>query len=160
MYKNKRIYYLISFIIIFLVILMPTKIYADNQVTPTGNSVPGSRSGGNSTSGGNSSVGGSNGGSGEGEFNSSLGDLSDFKGSADDSQKLEEKAGKILGAIRTMGVTSSVTILMVLGIKYMLGSVEEKAEYKKDFIPYIIGAILLFSGSLVPQILYELSKNI
>ena len=45
-----------------------------------------------------------------------------------------------------VGFLISVGVLMVLGIKYMMGSAEEKAEYKKTFIPYIIGAIILFAA--------------
>ena len=35
---------------------------------------------------------------------------------------------------------------MVLGVRYMMGSAEEKAEYKKVMIPYLIGAVLLFAA--------------
>ena len=38
----------------------------------------------------------------------------------------------------------SVVALMIIGVKYMLGSVEEKAEYKKTMRPYVIGALMLF----------------
>ena len=38
----------------------------------------------------------------------------------------------------------SVVALMIIGVKYMLGSVEEKAEYKKTMRPYVIGAFMLF----------------
>ena len=37
----------------------------------------------------------------------------------------------------------SVITLVVLGIKYMVGSIEERAEYKKSMIPYLIGAFLI-----------------
>lgn len=52
----------------------------------------------------------------------------------------------IVRVITTIGVVVSVIILIVLGIKYMMGSAEEKAEYKKTMIPYLIGAILLFAA--------------
>ena len=42
--------------------------------------------------------------------------------------KLEKKVEQILGVINTIGVVTSVVVLMVIGIKYMTGSVEEKAE--------------------------------
>lgn len=38
----------------------------------------------------------------------------------------------------------------------MVGSIEERAEYKKTLFPYLIGAILLFSGTLLPQIIYNI----
>ena len=42
----------------------------------------------------------------------------------------------------------------------MLGSVEERSEYKKSMVPYLIGAVLLFSGTAIPQIIYTLSHNL
>ena len=42
----------------------------------------------------------------------------------------------------------------------MLGSVEEKAEYKKTMIPYVIGAILLFATSNLLGIVDSVSKGI
>lgn len=79
--------------------------------------------------------------------------------SGEDTQVLEDKAGNILGILSVVGTIVSVVALMALGIKYMIGSIEEKAEYKKDFIPYIIGAILVFAGSQVPQFIYNIMKS-
>ena len=62
------------------------------------------------------------------------------------SNKVSNIGGKVLGAIQVVGTLISVGTLMVLGIKYMMGSAEEKAEYKKTMIPYAIGAILLFAA--------------
>ncbi len=68
---------------------------------------------------------------------------------------LEQRINKALGYIQTLGSILSVIVLVVLGIKYMIGSVEEKAEYKKTMIPYLTGAILLFAGSNIVQIIYD-----
>ena len=81
-------------------------------------------------------------------------------GNGGSSQRLEDKAEKILGAIRVIGIVTSVIVLSVIGIKYMLGSVEEKSEYKQTMVPYIIGAVLVFSGSAIPQIIYQIAKSI
>lgn len=40
--------------------------------------------------------------------------------------------------IRIIGTFIAVGALMIIGIKYITGSVEEKANYKKTMIPYII----------------------
>lgn len=55
------------------------------------------------------------------------------------------KANVIIGTIRVIGIVVSFVTLMVLGIKYMTGSVSEKAEYKKTMIPYIIGAFMVLA---------------
>ena len=63
--------------------------------------------------------------------------------------KVVKIAGKILGLIRSISAASLVIIIAYLGLKYMMGSVEQRADYKKSFIPLIIGtAIVLFSSSL------------
>ncbi len=40
--------------------------------------------------------------------------------------------------IKVIGTFLAVGILMIIGIKYVTGSVEEKANYKKTMIPYVI----------------------
>lgn len=67
---------------------------------------------------------------------------------------------KIVGIIQTVGVVLAVVILMVLGIKYMMGSAEEKADYKKTMIPYIVGAVLIFGASTVANVIYNLATGI
>ena len=48
---------------------------------------------------------------------------------------------------------------MLLGIKYMLSSVEEKAEYKKTCGVYIVGAILVFGVSTFAEIIYKVVQS-
>ena len=61
----------------------------------------------------------------------------------------------IVKILQTVGVVLSVIILIVLGIKYMMGSAEEKAEYKKSMMPYVIGAALIFAASALAQVIYN-----
>ena len=67
---------------------------------------------------------------------------------------------KIMGILQVVGVLIAVIILMVLGIKYMMGSAEEKAEYKKTMIPYIVGAILIFAASTIANAIYNFVSKI
>lgn len=59
--------------------------------------------------------------------------------------KVAEIGNVIIGGIQLIGSIVSVIALIMLGIKYMVGSVEEKAEYKEAMMPYIIGAVMLFT---------------
>lgn len=89
------------------------------------------------------------------------GSLDNYKpGDMDGTSKLEEKAEYILGIIKNIGVVLSVVSLILLGIKYMLGSIEEKAAYKESFKPYIIGTFLVFTGSLLPELIYKFMQNL
>jgi len=76
------------------------------------------------------------------------------------STTLKAKVGGILGIINVVGVVCSVVIICIIGIKYMLGSVEEKAEYKKTMLAYLIGAMLLFSATTIPNILFNVGQSI
>ena len=63
--------------------------------------------------------------------------------------------GKIVGIVQTVGTVIAVAILVVLGIKYVMGSAEEKANYKKSMIPYLIGAVLVFATTNIVGVLFS-----
>ena len=71
-----------------------------------------------------------------------------------------ELGKKIIGGITAVGTVISVVVTLIMGIKYMLGSVEEKAEYKKSMVPILVGMILLFGTSWILKIIYETVSNI
>lgn len=80
-------------------------------------------------------------------FNDVLTDLNTYKPTdleGEPAHRIEIVASRILTIITNIGVAVSVIMLATLGIKYMLGSVEEKAEYKQSLIPYVVGAFILF----------------
>lgn len=66
----------------------------------------------------------------------------------------------IMGVVQIAGVVIAVVVLMVLGIKYMMGSAEEKAEYKKTMIPYLVGAILIFAASTIANVVYQFATGL
>lgn len=70
-----------------------------------------------------------------------------------DEKGLVEKANVIASAIRNVGIVVAVIALMVIGIKTMVGSAEEKAEYKKSIPGYLIGVVLVVGMSLIPSII-------
>lgn len=72
-----------------------------------------------------------------------------------DNTSFKEKANKILGLISAIGTVCSVVIVSIIGLRYIVGSVEEKAEYKKTMLGYLIGAVLLFSATTLPDMIYK-----
>lgn len=66
----------------------------------------------------------------------------------------------VVKIITTAGIVVSVIILVVLGIKYMMGSAEEKAEYKKTLMPYVIGAALVFAASSIATVVFNFATSI
>ena len=77
-----------------------------------------------------------------------------------DYYKPFKMAGVILNAITVTGVVIAVITVMFLGIKYMVGSVEEKAEYKKTMMPILVGMILLFCTSTIVSIIWNVTTSI
>lgn len=66
------------------------------------------------------------------------------------------KGNIIIGGIQFIGSIVSVIALILIGIKFIVGSAEERAEYKESMKPYIIGAILVFSTANLLGIISEI----
>lgn len=66
----------------------------------------------------------------------------------------------ILGFLQTIGSIAAVATILIIGIKYMAASTEERADYKRNMIPYIIGAVLVFSTVNIVQIFYNFMEGI
>lgn len=66
----------------------------------------------------------------------------------------------IVGILQTVGIVLSVVVLIILGIKYMMGSAEEKADYKKSMLPYVVGAIVIFAASAFANVIYNFAVGI
>ncbi len=77
----------------------------------------------------------------------------------EDANLVTSRANNIVGIIVTVGVVIAAITLTILGIKYMIGSVEERAEYKKSMIPYLIGAIFLFATSTIVGIIANIIEQ-
>lgn len=66
----------------------------------------------------------------------------------------------IIAIVRIVGIILSVIILSILGIKYMMGSAAEKAEYKKTLIPYVVGAALIFAASFFATTVFNWASGL
>ena len=73
---------------------------------------------------------------------------------------LNNIGNQIITVVSTIGSIGAVIVLVVLGIKYMIGSTEEKAEYKKTLMPYVIGAALIFAASTLSGIIFNVFSNL
>lgn len=80
-------------------------------------------------------------------------------GASTAATEVNKIGGTVLGIVSTTGIVISVIVLVVLGIKYMIGSASEKAEYKKTMIPYLIGAVLVFGASTIATIIQNVSTG-
>lgn len=85
--------------------------------------------------------------------------VTDLTGTQVSDQNLQGIGNSIITILTTVGSILSVIVLILLGLKYMLGSVEEKAEYKRSLMPYLIGATLVFTASVIAGVIYRFAIN-
>lgn len=87
--------------------------------------------------------------------------LNGLNGNGDvQTNDLTKVGNNIVTIIQVVGIVIAVIVLLVIGIKYMMGSASEKAEYKKTMIPYIVGAVLIFAGTSLVRVIYSLSTSV
>ena len=73
---------------------------------------------------------------------------------------LAKKGNTIVKVIQAIASALSVGVLMIIAIKYMMGSVEEKAEYKKTMLPYVIGCFLVFGITNILGIVVDIMSKL
>lgn len=83
-----------------------------------------------------------------------------FEVDAEGTENIMNVGGNIVSIVTTIGIIVAVVVLLVLGIKYMMGSASEKAEYKKTMIPYLVGALLIFGASAIAKAVIAISENL
>lgn len=89
------------------------------------------------------------------DTNKAISDV-DGKISYNGNTEFSTKLGKIIGFLQWAGAIAGVLILTIFGIKYMMGSLEEKAEYKKTMIPFIVGAIVLITAPQIAKLIFSI----
>lgn len=70
---------------------------------------------------------------------------------------LQTRAGNVVKALRNISAIVAIIVITILGIKYMIGSTEERAEYKKSFIPLIVGIIVVVAASSIATALFSVA---
>jgi len=64
-------------------------------------------------------------------------------------------ANRILGAAQLITILGGIIVIAAIGLKYMLGSADEKAVTKKSWIPLIIGICVAMCATTFARIMYN-----
>ena len=75
-----------------------------------------------------------------------------------DKGSLQNASSSIYNILLICGMIVAVLIGAILGIKFMIGSVEEKAEYKKSFMPLIIGIVLVVAATAIASFIFTMAE--
>lgn len=81
-------------------------------------------------------------------------------GNVINGDQVEDEFNKIYNILFAIGVALSVIVGAILGIKFMVGSVEEQAKIKETLIPYVIGCVIIFGAFGIWKLLVTLLSSI
>lgn len=65
----------------------------------------------------------------------------------------------LYNALLIIGIIIAVIVGAILGIKFMMGSVGEKADIKKLLVPYVVGCIIVFGAFGIWKLVVTILAN-
>lgn len=77
-----------------------------------------------------------------------------------DAPTLFGMGDEVLGTLMNIATIVSILTIAIIGVKYMYGSLEQKAEYKASLLPWLIGAIIVFSITRIIELFQMIASNI
>lgn len=84
------------------------------------------------------------------------GDYKNVSGTLSGDDKISQIGGYVFNAVAVVGSGIAIISITILGIKYMVSSVEDKAQVKKKLVPFVIGAAIFFGASFVMRIIFDI----
>lgn len=94
------------------------------------------------------------------DVNNILDQINNNKGTTTGTDEITGIGAKIIDILQVVGIVVGIVVLLVIGIKYIMGSAEEKAEYKKVMIPYIVGAILIAAAPTIVKLIFNAANGL
>lgn len=80
-------------------------------------------------------------------------------GATNGATKIRAIMSIVLEVVRNVGAGLAVLIIIVIGCKYIIASAGERADIKKNAVPYVIGVVVLFASSGIAGILKEFAEG-
>lgn len=74
-------------------------------------------------------------------------------------ENLQNMSNILYNTLLIIGIVAAVIIGMLIGIKMMTGSVEEKAKTKEMLIPYVAGCIVVFGAFTIWRIVVTILQS-
>ena len=76
------------------------------------------------------------------------------------TSNLKAFSRNIYNILLTLGIAVAVISGIIIGIKYMLGSAEEKADIKGLLIPYIVGCVIIFGSFAIWKLVVTILQGV
>ena len=75
-------------------------------------------------------------------------------------EKLKEISSAIYNTLLGIGITLSVVVGAILGIKFMISSVDEKAQIKEALVAYVAGCVVIFGAFGIWKLVITLGNSL
>lgn len=77
-----------------------------------------------------------------------------------DDGKLQDSSKTIYNILLVLGICVAVVVAAILGIKFMIGSMEEKAQVKEALIPFVVGCVVIFGAFGIWKIFVTIGNDV
>lgn len=86
------------------------------------------------------------------------------KGKADaegkiSSDNLKKMSDTIYNILLVTGIVIAIGVGIVMGIKFIIGGIEEKAEIKAMLLPYLVGCIVVFGAFTIWRVVVDILQS-
>lgn len=68
------------------------------------------------------------------------------KGTAIQEVELQKTSNFIFNIFLAVAIVITVIVGLIIGIKFMMAGIEEKAELKETLVPYFVGCVVVFGA--------------
>lgn len=76
------------------------------------------------------------------------------------ASKIKETSDYIYNTLLGIGIVLAIVVGMALGIKFIIGSIDEQAKIKEALVPYIISCIIIFGAFTIWKIFVQQGDNL
>ena len=73
---------------------------------------------------------------------------------------LKETSDYVYNILFTIAVVLAIAIGMIIGIQFVMGSVEEQAKVKETLVPYVIGVFVVFASFTIWKIVINVGDSV
>lgn len=77
-----------------------------------------------------------------------------------DSGTVTTYTNRLASVLTIVGIVIAVICLMIVGLKFIIGSATEKAEYKKNLVPIVIGIAMIALITSIVAGLYSVGNTL
>ena len=77
-----------------------------------------------------------------------------------DTDNMRDEVSNLYSALFAVGIIVAVIWGAVLGIKFILGSIDEKAKIKESILIYILGCVIIFGSFGIWRLVINIMSNV